>query len=335
LTEPDGAGYDRKHMRTASIWLFSIALAGCAAKQTNPELGVTRNPPPEPKIEDKPKKPPVSKLDPDVVERAAMAYYGVRAADGKRFPPEELLRELAKADLICVGEDHDNPHHHWAELSIVRGLVARAPMRAREVGIGLEMIQRPYQAQLDKYMSMEIEEEELVDNVEWHSRWGYDWAYYRPVLELGRRARLSAVALNAPRELSQKVAREGLDAISDEEEKRLPELDLSNEEHRAWFDRATKDHPGGDRDRMYAAQVLWDETMADTAARWLKTRSPARQLVVLAGAGHCNEHALPARAKRRIAAKIISVRPVVQKADGDPAAALEGFDYAFVMTPDD
>jgi uncharacterized iron-regulated protein len=321
-------------MRTLPTALILCAIAGCASRQTATAVGESRDPAPEPDAAPASGTRPVSRLPADVVDRAAMPFFGIRH-DGKRLPPEALFRELSAADLICVGERHDNPHDHWAELRIVRGLLARAPMRGREVAVGLEMIQHPFQRQLDAYLAWDIDEAELVEEVEWHDRWGYDFAYYRPVLEHARRARLRVLALNAPKELTQKVAREGLDALDSTEEAKLPELDLDDAEHRAWFDQATSGHPmpGNDRDRLYAAQVVWDETMAETAAKHLKGRLPQRQLVVLAGSGHCRDDAIPARVRRRVAAEVASVRVVIQSPQADPGDTLSGFDYAFVMTP--
>ena len=322
-------------MKALGCSLVCLWLAGCAGAQKDANLGTTRDLAVDQEPEEKHGKRPVSKLDPEVVARAAMPFVGVRTEDGERLAPEELLRQLAEADVICVGEDHDNPHHHWAQLRILRGLVARAPMRAREVAIGMEMVDRERQPALDKYLAWEIEEEELIDELEWHERWGYDWAFYRPLAELGRRARLRLVALNAPRELVQKIARGGVEGLDEDEEKALPELDLGSAEHRAWFDRAMHDHPPpvSDKDRMYTAQVLWDESMADATADWLDGHLPLRQMLVLAGAGHCHDAAIPARVRRRVPARTLSVRPVI----GDPeklGSELAGFDYGFVMTPE-
>jgi uncharacterized iron-regulated protein len=49
---------------------------------------------------------------------------------------------------------------------------------------------------------------------------------------------------------------------------------------------------------FYAAQVVWDETMADTAARWV-AETPGGLVIVLAGAGHCHRSAIPRRFERR------------------------------------
>jgi uncharacterized iron-regulated protein len=87
--------------------------------------------------------------------------------------------------------------------------------------------------------------------------------------------------------------------------------------------------PAGDRDNVYLAQVAWDETMAENAARWLKRRIPGRQLVILAGSGHCRADGIPNRIERRLHAKVRSVRPLVLGENDKPE--LDGYDYALVM----
>jgi hypothetical protein len=81
------------------------------------------------------------------------------------------------------------------------------------------------------------------------------------------------------------------------------------------IDAAMAGHPipadGPRLDDMYAVQVVWDETMADTAARWLESAGDASQLIVLAGAGHCHQRAIPARLSRRIGAPVLSVSAVL------------------------
>jgi uncharacterized iron-regulated protein len=53
-------------------------------------------------------------------------------------------------------------------------------------------------------------------------------------------------------------------------------------------------------ERLYEAQCLWDEYMADSAAQYI-TRYPAKTLVVIAGSGHVVGRAgIPNRIKRRL-----------------------------------
>ena len=86
-------------------------------------------------------------------------------------------------------------------------------------------------------------------------------------------------------------------------------------------------------DQIYPVQVLWDETMADSASRWLQAEA-GRQLVILAGNGHCHNSAIVARMKRRGVERVVSVRPVVETGDGETAELLAQpeNDYLFVMS---
>ena len=86
-------------------------------------------------------------------------------------------------------------------------------------------------------------------------------------------------------------------------------------------------HPGGDSqeqaqmlERYYAAQVIWDEAMAELSADWLSQRAPVRKLVVFAGKAHCAYSAIPARAERRGDFVAVSVLPV---SGGEPMKAIE------------
>jgi uncharacterized iron-regulated protein len=88
-------------------------------------------------------------------------------------------------------------------------------------------------------------------------------------------------------------------------------------------------HPQGegmDLDNFYAAQVVWDETMAENAAHWVAERAPSRQLVVLAGSAHCEHEAIPARIERRESLRVTSVRLSTKtSADSD------GFGYTLIF----
>ena len=239
---------------------------------------------------------------------------GLRMADGSSLSQQALLDELGQADLVCVGEQHSSPEHHFAQLAVLEALLTRAPAAGRQLGLGLEAFQRFSQGALDAYTDGDIDETALLERSEYAARWGFDFSLYRPLLERARSAGLSLVALNAPRELTRKIARSGLDALSVAERRELPRLDLGDSAHRAAFDAMMREHPsnGLDLDRFYAAQVVWDETMAETAARWLSSSDGrARQLLVAAGLGHCHGSAIASRVRRRAALAVVSVRPVV------------------------
>lgn len=257
----------------------------------------------------------------DVVERAALPLHGLAGA--VRLAEPELWEKMAGYRALCLGEQHDRPEHHHAQRRVIDELAARGRAAERPLAVGFEMFQRPYQAPLSSYVAGTLPEERLLEETEWRTRWGFDFALYRPLLEAARQHGLDALALNAPRELTRKISRSGLEALSAEDRTQLPQIDLDDRDHRGYFERAMSSHPmpaGGPRfDDMYAVQVVWDETMAETAGRWLEAEGASAQVIVVAGAGHCHRSAVPGRLSRRLNTPVLSVSAVF-------ASELESFE---------
>lgn len=243
----------------------------------------------------------------DVVSRAAHRFSGWDVAGSRALTDVELLGDVAAATAICVGESHPEPADHYAQLRVLEHLLEGK----RDVALGMEMFQTPYQGALNAYRAGEITEAALLLDTEYAKRWGFDFSLYRPLVEAAVASDTAILlALNTPRELTKAVAKGGLDSLSAEQKAALPELDLTNAEHRAYFDEAMTHHPPGmNLDNFYAAQVLWDETMAARAAEWV-LQDPKRQILVVAGAGHCQTSGIPARLRRRGVASVLSVIPL-------------------------
>jgi len=100
-----------------------------------------------------------------------------------------------------------------------------------------------------------------------------------------------------------KVFHGGLSSLSDEEKASVPsEMDFSDDEYRERLSDVFREHKGFKTesfDFFYQAQILWDETMAESVSQFLKIH-PDYQMVVLAGNGHL-EYAsgIPSRTARR------------------------------------
>lgn len=348
------------------------------------------------------KSPASAELD---VKSAGMPYKILRAKGGQEIPTETFYGELGAADAICVGEQHSDPHHHWAQLEVLGKVSER---RAGKAGaLGLEMFQRPFQGVLDDYAAKRISKRDLLARSGWDDRWGFNFALYAPIIDLAIERGMSLLALNVSTELRKKLSAGGMAALTGVERTRIPDLVLDDEEHIAWFDQALgsggphvhgdphgshqhgappipADHPpveeplpeahppvqkpplpqghlpvdqghghakpaashshgarvrrAGPRPRnasmtVYRSQVLWDETMAETSSRWVQGGAD-RQVIILAGYGHCHDSAIVRRMRRRGIGNVVSVRPVVDSGDGRLASELAQpvADYLFVMT---
>lgn len=325
------------------------------------------------------------------VEEAGLPFYILRADDGREIAPADFFDELKNAQAICVGESHDNPHHHWAQLEIVKVIAEDGSA----FGIGMEMFQRPFQGVLDDFTEGKIDEATLLSRTDWKRRWTYDWEFYAPMARVTAAHGGSIRALNISKELKDAWKKEGLEGLPPADRAKIPELDLDDEQHRTWFrslmesmsekhgtdakgDSGTDaeagghalydggpegtehseapvaepaepgghpaahaagseeqseaaEEPAGDFiDQIYPVQVLWDETMADTAAKWLLAQAD-RRLVIIAGHGHCHESAIIRRMRRRGITSVISVRPVVDTGKGEVADLLSAPVHSFLL----
>jgi len=266
---------------------------------------------------------PRTPLPADIVAQSALPLYALRSDHGEEKLTEPALWEqLALARVVCFGEQHDSPAHHFAQRRALEETASRSAAEHRVFAVGFEMFQRPYQAALSGFVGGSLPEAQFLAESEYKERWGFDFALYRPLLEAARDSSLQALALNAPKELTRKVGRTGLESLDAGEKQQLPELDLANADHKAYFDAAMSEHPmgaGGPKpENMYAAQVIWDETMAETAANWLAHAGESSRLMVFAGAGHCHKTAIPARITRRLQTPVLSLTAVL-------ASQLPGF----------
>lgn len=194
------------------------------------------------------------------------------AADGQRF--------------VYLGESHDNPDHHRMQAAVIDALARRG----RDVVVGFEMFTRPVQDSLNPWTLGWWSEEEFIARSDWKTQWGFDFALYRPIFESVRKHRLPMVALNVPRDWVRTVGKEGPAGLSAQQQAEVPPIDVTDRSHRTVFEAMMGGHPvsGTQGENMYAAMVLWDVGMADSALKYLNAMPPNRNsvMVVVAGSGH-------------------------------------------------
>jgi uncharacterized iron-regulated protein len=220
-----------------------------------------------------------------------------------------VVEKLAQKKIVYVGEEHDKFAHHQVQLEVLHDVYRQGP----KIAVGMEMFQRPFQKMLDDYIAGIIDERTFLKRSEYFKRWNMDYNLYKPILDFAREKRLPVIALNAQREIVDKVAKGGLDSLSKEEKQKIPQdLDFSDKEYRARLKVVFAEH-GDSQEKnfefFYQAQILWDETMAESIDAFLK-KHPDFRVVVLAGAGHLQYGSgIPKRSLRR-----------------------NGFDYAIVLS---
>ena len=210
----------------------------------------------------------------------------VRTSTGKEANLEEIAAAADGHRFVFLGESHTTLPHHEMQAAVIDALVRRG----RDVIVGFEMFTRPVQAQLNPWTLGWWSESEFIEKADWKGQWGFDFSLYRPIFDVVKKNRLPMVALNVPRDWVRRVGREGAKALNALEQSEVPSIETNNVDHRSVFNALMGGHPPtGDRgENIYAAQVLWDTAMADSALKYLSSRPTTAKtiMVIVAGSGH-------------------------------------------------
>ncbi len=233
-------------------------------------------------------------------ERCAM---WIDLYDGEPVAYEDMLEDLLEARVIYLGERHTLVRHHGLQERLIRDLAAKGV----DLAVGLEMLPADVQPVLDRYNSGGITFDDLAEEVGWKEIWN-NYEQYRAAIEAAHEAGAPILALNARRELAKQVAMKGLDGLEPEWTGKVPEgIDTDQPDYERELMRVmmVMAHATGQSDmmrRMFEAQVVKDEVMADAVVRFMKSPEGGnRTIVVLCGAGHvAYGYGIPSRVRSRL-----------------------------------
>jgi uncharacterized iron-regulated protein len=291
---------------------------------------------------------------------AAMSEpYRVYTAAGTPATLDDLVGAMREADVVFLGEQHDDSTTHALQLRLLQA----ADALERPVALSLEMFERDVQPVLDEYLAGLIRERDFLAAAR---PWGNYLTDYRPLVEYAREQNLPVLAANAPQRYVSRVSRLGPDALADlgpEAQATLPpDVAPASEALAAEFnalmrgmmghgagsasDSATSDSTTSeagavhgsapDLSNLLAAQNLRDAAMGYTLASYLDTH-PGHRIVHLNGTFHSEgglgvpEHL--ARYRPGTRALVVTARPDDAFPDLDPEA-FRGTDGGFFIVVD-
>ncbi|MGL5939672.1 MAG: ChaN family lipoprotein [Waterburya sp.] len=227
---------------------------------------------------------------------------------------QKLINQIKHNDIIYLGEHHDSVEDHAAQLNIITQLHHLQTDSQGTLAIALEMFQHPFQPLLDRYLAGEISEAELRKQTEYDTRWGFDWKFYAPILRFAQTNQIPLIALNTPTEITFKVSKNGLNSLEGDELDYIPplsDIELDNQAYRQKLQVIYQQHTNNRQvkgnsnnfDNFFAAQVLWEETMAEAIALYHQ-KQPQSQIVVLVGQGHIHDYGIPSRVAKRLSSSL-------------------------------
>jgi uncharacterized iron-regulated protein len=231
-----------------------------------------------------------------VLTAAAFADDGViRMKDGREITFATMMTDLDKADVVFLGEVHNDPSHHQLQLQVLRALLERKV----KLTIGLEMFQADSQQVLDDWIGGKTSEEDF--KVVYSKNWSFDWQLYRDIFIFARDNRIPLVALNIPKPIATKVARQGFASLTAEERKTLPggitcELNTTYTELlKLAFGQVFK-HIATQSNFTNFCEA---QSLRNSAIAWhmdhYREKHPERKLVTIAGIWHAVRGGAPAR----------------------------------------
>ncbi len=243
-----------------------------------------------------------------------------RLPDGEQISWVQLLDELERTRVIFIGENHDQIEHHQIQVRVLQGLLDRG----KDIVIAMEMFNQSQQPILDQWGQGLLTEGEFLKKIEWETTWGMDYQLYQGILDEAKNRRLKVLGLNVRRDLVRRVAQNGIEKLPPEDKKMLPEMDLTDRQHRAYIKSIYKGHHGGSAEafkNFYQAQSLWDEGMAEALSDFLKSsEGEGKTVLVFAGSGHVIfGFGIPKRLYRRTAIpyQTIALKTWREKIDED------------------
>lgn len=149
-----------------------------------------------------------------VAAQTPEARYRAFDSKGRAVKIEEIIAALDSADVLFIGETHNDPTAHLLEAELLRRADERfaqpSSKQKRKVALSLEMFERDVQTVVDEYLAGLITERHfLLSSRPWKN---YE-TDYRPLVEYARAHQLSVIAANAPARYVSRVSANGPDSL--------------------------------------------------------------------------------------------------------------------------
>lgn len=224
--------------------------------------------------------------------------------NSKMIKVDEFERLIQASDIIYVGETHTSTFSHTIQLEVIKMLYKK---KGNDIAVGFEMLNKTLQPYLDEFIEGKIDEEEFLKKINWEKEWGFDYGLYKPIFDFIRENKLKAVALNVPRGVVSKVARGGLEALTENEKSLIAKKIkvTKHKEYNKYLKETFYGHGENPMNRIMSfenyklAMAVWNESMGEVVAEFVK-KNPKYSFVVIAGNGHVMYNAaIPWSCKKR------------------------------------
>jgi uncharacterized iron-regulated protein len=222
----------------------------------------------------------------------------------QRASNSAVIDEMARRQVVLLGEQHANADHHRWQLHTLAALHARRP----DMVIGFEMFPRRVQPVLERWVAGELTVQRFLAEVGWDEVWGQPAELYLPLFQFARMHRIPMIALNVERSLTEAIAQKGWDGVPEQEREGVSRpaepasayLDMLFEVYREHVRMRQRDASRATRNdagfrNFVDSQQTWDRAMAQALARHAGAPGrPGPLAVGIMGGGHVRHgHGVP------------------------------------------
>jgi uncharacterized iron-regulated protein len=216
---------------------------------------------------------------------------------GNIIKQQELIEQMLAADVIYLGEKHDNTRQHEIQVQILEDLVRKG----KRPSIGFEFFALGQTSILMNYTqpsapmmgmkSKDINPEAILrQSLGWDHRPDVEWNFYFNLIEVARKNQLSAFATDIPWELSARITRIGIENLQPTELSLLVDTGLNNSDYEEiMLEEFTNVHCGYRNEemfrRMYQAWIARNDAMAQAIVDTIEA-NPENPVVMIVGFGH-------------------------------------------------
>lgn len=190
----------------------------------------------------------------------------------------DLRQALRTADIIIVGEKHDNPHHHQIQADIIDLVEAK--------GIAFEMVPKNKEGAINAALLTGEGTDTLRDLLDWENSGWPDWDMYAPLFVASPGAYIAGGEID--RDVARKAMSEGASSQIEDAARFGLDQPLPAEQQAALAQELIDSHcgmiPASLAVSMAEAQRLRDASFAKASLRALD--QGGQPVVLITGSGH-------------------------------------------------
>jgi len=249
--------------------------------------------------EPKPRPEILSQLDSIGLNNHHMSIFD---RSGQRVSLGAVVRAATEAEVVFIGETHNDPVAHQVELLTLMALHHEGPC-----ALSMEMFESDVQDIIDEYLAGLIEEEDFLRDAR---PWKNYMSDYRYAVEFAKEMKMPVVAANLPQRYVKALMRQqhvGEDDVNMSTSnwpasafEFLPDL-LTSLPSKGYLEHIAQDLTSRQtkagcpyvqmnrKKELTSALMGWDCAMAESIAHQLSS-NPERKVVHICGSFHCEQH---------------------------------------------